>query len=109
MTEELQRMKYLKVEDNKASFLQEAEDKTTSWVLIDQISKDDLFYLLNKAVVDDFEMDDFTEDTLSNKAHYIIYKNLHEKFSGLLLNRDRFKDESENLYKVALEKYSAKA
>lgn len=99
-------MKYLKIEDNKGFFLKKNEDETRDWVLIDQIGKDDLFYLLNKAISEKFEIDDFTEETLSNKAHYIIYKNLHEKFSDLLLNKTRFKDESENLYKTALEKYT---
>lgn len=108
ITEEPRLMKYLKVEDNKAHFLKEAENGVTSWVQIDQITKEDLFYLLNKVVSDEFEMDEFKEEALSNKAHQIIYKNLHDKFSGLLLNKNRFKDESENLYKVALDKYTAK-
>ena len=51
-------------------------------------------------------MDEFNEDVLSNKAHLIIYKNIYEKFSDLLTNKTRFKDESESLYKVAIEKYS---
>jgi hypothetical protein len=99
-------MKYLKIEDNKGFFAKEKELSETEWIQIDLITKDDLHYLLSKAVSEDFEMDEFKEDILSNKAHQIIYKNLYEKFSDLLLNKTRFKDESEALYKVALEKYS---
>lgn len=108
MTEEQRLMKYLKIENNKGHFLKKNEDETISWAEIDQITKDDLFYLLNKAVADEFEIEVFKEEILSNKAHQIIYKNLSEKFSDLLLNKSRFKDESESLYKAAFEKYTAK-
>lgn len=101
-------MNYLKVSDNKGYFLK-MNDDITDWVLIDKIGKDDLFYLLNQAVSEDFEMDEYSEETLSNKSHYIIYKNLHEKFKDLLQNKTRFKDESESLYKGALEKYKVTA
>ncbi|HYG37829.1 MAG TPA: hypothetical protein VD908_04385 [Cytophagales bacterium] len=99
-------MKYLKIEDNKAFFWKENAEEISPWLSIDQITKEDLFSLLNKAVSEQFEMDEFKEENLSNKAHQIIYKNLYEKFKDLLGNKTRFKDESENLYKVALEKYS---
>ncbi|WP_316824441.1 hypothetical protein [Pedobacter miscanthi] len=107
MIGEQQAMKYLKIEDNKGFFIKENEQGTTDWIQIDLITKDDLFFLLSKAVSEDFEIEEFKEDILSNKAHQIIYKNLHEKFSDLLLNKTRFKDESESLYKGALEKYKS--
>lgn len=100
-------MKYLKIEDNKGFFVKESELSEIEWIQIDLITKEDLHYLLSKAVTEDFGMDVFKEDILSNKAHQIIYKNLYEKFSDLLLNKTRFKDESENLYKVAFEKYKS--
>lgn len=105
-TEELKHMKYLKIEDNRGFFLRIEEDESETWAEIDQVGKDDLLYLLSKAVSADFEMDEFTEEALSNKAHQIIYRNLFEKFTDLLTNKTRFRDESENLYKVALEKYT---
>ena len=106
MIEELKHMKYLKIEDNRGFFLRIVDNEVEIWTDIDQISKEDLFFLLNKAISQDFEMDEFNEDILSNKAHQIIYKNLYEKFSDLLTNKTRFKDESESLYKAAIEKYS---
>jgi len=97
-------MKYLKIDNNKGFFLK-GEADLAIWTEIDQIGKDDLLHLLNKAISEEFEMDSYNEELLANKAHQIIYKNFHEKFADLLNNKTRFKDESENLYKVALEKY----
>lgn len=98
-------MKYLKIEENKGFFLKEDAAVGPVWIELDQIGKDDLLSLLNKAIIDEFEMDLYNEELLANKAHQIIYKNFHEKFTDLLANRSRFKDESENLYKAAIEKY----
>jgi len=109
MIEGTKRMKYLKVEENKAYFCRLNAENAAEWVQIDLIGKDDLQALLNNAIADEFEMDPYSEETLSNKAHYIIYKNLHEKFTALLANKSRFKDESDSLYKTALEKYSIPA
>jgi hypothetical protein len=100
-------MKYLKIENNKAYFLscEEGEQENT-WIEIDKISKDDLLYLLDKAISSEFEMDEYKEEDLSHKAHQIVFKNISEKFSELLENKTRFKDESESLYKNAFTKYS---
>lgn len=107
MRGEIKLMKYLKIEDNRGFFLRiSTDDGADTWSEIDQIGKDDLLALLNKAISEEFEMDEFNEDILSNKAHQLIYKNLYEKFSDLLTNKTRFKDESESLYKAAIEKYS---
>lgn len=99
-------MIHLKIENNKGYFLRKKEEESTEWVQIDQIGRDDLTQLLNSAIAHDFKMDEFQEDKLSNKAHQIIYKSLYEKFKDLLANKTRFRDESESLYKDALEKYS---
>ena len=97
-------MKYLKIEDNKACF---RKDKTQpeNWNEIDKIEKEDLMKLLDFATEDDFEMDVYNEDILANKAHQIIYKSIYEKLNNFLTNKDRFKDQTENVYKEALEKY----
>ncbi len=96
-------MKYLKIEQYKGYFFTE----TSNYEEIDKIGKTELFYLLNKATEDDnFEMDKFQDDNIGNKAQQIIYKNLFDKFTHLVQNKTRFKDESEQLYKDALEKYS---
>ncbi len=98
-------MKYLKIEDNKGFFLRPKEG-STEWIEIDKINKDDLLYLLSNAISSDFEMDTYSEDNMANKAHQIIYRNIYEKFSNIESMRSKFKDESENLYKDAVEKYN---
>lgn len=102
MKEELNHMKYLKIENNKVSYF----NNNSEWNEIDKISKEDLMNLLNRAIEDDFEMDECKEENIANKAHQIIYKNIYEKFKNLLDNKTRFKDESQSLYKDALDKYS---
>lgn len=96
-------MKYLKIENNKAYY--QIDAKTENWVELDKINKDDLMVLLNKAIESEFKMDEYREDLIGNKAHQIIYKNIHEKFKSLVSQKTRFKDESDALYKSAIEKY----
>ncbi|MGO9138149.1 MAG: hypothetical protein ACLQBC_10845 [Syntrophales bacterium] len=95
-------MKFLKIEDNKGYFSLDG----TTWNPIDEINKEHLLKLLDLSLSDDFEMDDFEKEKVGNQAHQIIYKNIFEKFSDVSKNRSRFKDESEVLYKAAIEKYS---
>ena len=97
-------MKHLKIENNKG-FYQLDNDE---WKELDQLNKDDLMVLVDKAITADadFTMDEFDVEKVSNKAHEIIYRNLYQKLSELLENRSRFKDESEQIYKLAYEKYS---
>jgi len=99
-------MKYLKVEDNKAYFLKVVDQSSQAWVEIDKITKDDLMNLLNLAIESDFEMEEYKEENLANKAHQIIYKNIHEKFLDIISCKTRFKDESESMFKEAIDKYS---
>jgi hypothetical protein len=97
-------MKFLKIENNKVFFIKD-KSQPDNWAEIDQMEKNDLMKLLDFATEEDFEMDDFDENLIQHKAHQIIYKNLFEKFSTFLLNKNRFKDESEAIFKEALEKY----
>lgn len=95
-------MRYLRIEDNRAYFV----NSSGATRPIDEIGKDDLLFLIDRLVEGDFDMDEFVEEHLQNQAHSIIYKNIYERLTELLDNRDRFKDESRELYKEALEKYS---
>lgn len=95
-------MKILKIDNGKGLFYKESDQ----WVEIDQIGKDELLTLLDKAISVEFEMDEYNVDLLQNKAHQIIYKHLYQKFNELNENKSRFKDESEQLYKSAIEKYT---
>ena len=75
------------------------------WTEIDKISKEDLMFLLNKAVSEEFEMDEYLEENIGHKAHQIVYKSIHEKFSELVENKNVFKDECDSMFKSAIKKY----
>ena len=77
-------MKYLRIENDKGYFLKEFEKSSGEWTPVDQITKENLLALLNKAISTDFDMDEFKEENLANKTHQIIYKNIFEKFTDLL-------------------------
>ncbi|MFK8269530.1 hypothetical protein [Capnocytophaga stomatis] len=99
-------MKYLKIENNKGHFIKD-KNLPEIWTEIDLIEKDDLLKLLDYATEEnDFSYDEYDNDKLSNKAHNIIYKHIVEKFESFLQNKNRFKDEVDNLYREAIEKYS---
>lgn len=104
MNETKRVMKYLKIEDNKAFFIKD-KAQPENWTEIDKIEKDDLLNLLDYATEADFEMDNYDEAILGHKAHQIIYKSLYEKLNIFLGNKDRFKDQTESIYKEELEKY----
>lgn len=104
MNEKIRRMKYLKIDKDKAFYLKD-KNQPDNWEEIDKIGKEDLLKLLDYATNEEFELDSYEETLLANKAHQIIYKHLFEKFASFLSNKDRFKDEANNLYKEAIEKY----
>jgi len=95
-------MKYLKIENNQGFFSLDG----TEWQSIDKIGKNDLLVLLDVCLSKDFKMDEFQKGKIGNQAHQIIYKNIHDKFIGLVENKSRFKDESKSIYRMAYEKYS---
>jgi len=99
-------MRYLKIENNQVLYLNSDEE----WETIDKIDKNILLYLLNKIIEEDeFEMDEYKEALIGNKAHQIIYKNIYEKFNNLINDKTRFQDESRELYRDAFEKYQVES
>lgn len=96
-------MKCLKIENGKGFFL----DRDNNYQEIDKMGKDDILYLLDVATDEgvEFEIDDMDNNEISNPAHKIIYQNLRDKFNEFLSNKTQFLDESEALYKDALQKY----
>ena len=96
-------MKCLKIEDNKGWYCVVDE----VWKPIDQINKTDLMKLINRTIEDDnFSMDEFDESKIANQAHSIIYNSIYSKLTDLAKNRNSFRDESEEMYKEAIKKYS---
>ncbi len=95
-------MKYLKIEDDKGFYWDGNE-----YLEIDKIDKDGLLVLLNAAETDEFELDAYDEALLGNKAHQVIYENIHSKFRQFLGDKNQFKTEVDSLYHDAIGKYSA--
>ena len=96
-------MKVLKIENNQGYFLKEEDGYET----IDKIDKAILLRLVNLALEDGFEIDEYDEGELKNQAHQIIYKSISEKLNDLHQKRSQFRDESERLYLDEYEKYKA--
>ncbi len=96
-------MKVLKIESHQGYFLTEGDDYET----IDKLDKAILLRLVNLALEDDFEIDEYDEVELRNQSHQIIYKSISEKLNDLHQKRKQFRDESERLYLDEYEKYKA--
>lgn len=94
-------MKYLKIENNKGFYFDGNEYQE-----IDKIDKNGLLALLNVAEAGNFELDAYDESLLGNKAHQVIYENVYTKFEQFITDKDQFKTEVDNLYNVAIGKYS---
>jgi len=97
-------MTYLKIDDNKGYY--RTEGTSEEWVELDQISKDDLLKLIEKATTEEFVMDEYKDELLQNPAQNIIYKNIYGKFTELLSNKTRFQDSVNLMYKSAIDKYT---
>ena len=97
-------MTYLKIDNNKGYF--RIDGTNEEWAELDQISKDDLLKLIDKATTKEFQMDEYKDELLQNPAHNIIYRNIYGKFNELLSNKTRFQDSVNAMYKTAIDKYS---
>jgi len=96
-------MKALKIENNQGHFLTEKNDYQT----VDKIDKTALLSLVDLALQDSFEIDEYDENGLKNQAHQIIYKSISEKLKELNQKRNQFRDESERLFLTEYEKYKS--
>lgn len=97
-------MTYLKINNNKGYF--RIDETKEEWTELDQIRKDDLLKLIDKATTQEFQMDEYKDELLQNPAHNIIYRNIYGKFNELLNNKTRFQDSVNAMYKTAIDKYT---
>ncbi len=93
-------MKLLKIENNKGHFL--VKD---NYEPIDKITKEGLLNLVELTLKDEVDFDEYSEETIKDHAHQIIYKNIHDKLKDLKSRRQEFVDESQRLYLEDYEKY----
>ena len=94
----------LKIENKIGYFRKNSDDE---WETIDKIDKDGLMMLLNIYMNsgDGIYMDSYENHLIANPAQNIIYKNIFDKFSDLVKNKDTFKDASDSLYWAEIQKY----
>ena len=95
-------MKILRIRNSKGEFSLDGNNYSA----VDIINKDDLLKMIDLFVNYECEMDEYSEESIQNKAHQIIYQNIYRKFNELGKNKAQFKEMSENLYKDAIDKYS---
>ena len=94
-------MKHLKIENHKAYFM-----RGKDWILVTEMTKDDLLNLAHAAIEeDDFETDAYDETLLPNPAHQIIYQHISTQLIELYNRRAAFQEEVKNIYKDAYNKY----
>ena len=94
-------MKHLKIEDHKAYFT-----RGESWMVVTDMTKDDLLNLAHAAIEeDDFETDAYDEAQLPNPAHRIIYQQINNQLKDLHDRRAAFQEEVRNIYKDAYDQY----
>ena len=96
-------MKYLEIKDGKGFF----KNNSSEWQPIDSISNEDILYLLDELIDTNvqFDMDSPHEQSINHEAHKIIYTNIYSKLREIVDNKTRFIEESNGIYRDALEKY----
>lgn len=94
-------MKHLKIEDQTGYFT-----RGESWIVVNEMTKEDLLNLAHAAVEEaDFEMDAFEDAKLPNPAQKIIYQKISGQLQELHSRREAFQEEVRNVYKDAYNKY----
>lgn len=96
-------MKVLRVKDNQGFFATEKDD----FKPIDKISKENLLKLIDLALEQDVELDEYNDLKIRNQAHQIIYKSIYEKLLELKNRKNEFKDKSERLFLSEYERYKS--
>lgn len=95
-------MKYLEIKSSKGYF-----KRGNEMVEIDQITAEDLYNLIDHAHKSDFEIQEYVETDLPNKAQQIIYESIYRKLSDFIANKEQFNEQVNNLYTEAIGKYEA--
>ena len=94
-------MRILKIEGSNGHFSTNGEE----FVSIDKLDKENLLKLVELALTQEVEMDDYDPETLKNEAHRIIYRSVHKKLQELVARKDEFFDKSEREFYEIYENY----
>ena len=87
-------MKLLKIKSNQGLF----RNNVGVYVPIDKITKKELLRLVNLALSETVEFDEYHAEKIQNQAHQIIYQSVYDKLMELYERKDEFLDQSERLY-----------
>jgi hypothetical protein len=98
-------MKLLKIESDRGYYL----DAQGEFASIDKITKEDLLRLVDLTLTNEAEFDQYSNETIKNPAHQILYKSICEKLDGLKARKQEFIDESARLYLEEYERYREKS
>lgn len=89
-------MKVLKIDEGKCFFI----SKNGNYLPIVDISKDDIFYILNLIFEnEDVELDESKDVEILNDVEKIIYINLEEQVNKFISEKNNLKIEIENEFK----------
>jgi len=94
-------MRILRISDHKGQFSLDG----VNYRELDLLVKDDIIKLIDRVINGDTEMDVFDEEKIQHPAHKIIYRNLYNKLLALSADKERFKEESNEMYREAIAKY----
>ena len=96
-------MKCLKINDGKGEFSVDGR----TYHPLDEINRDNVMAMLDIALdpTQEFEMDEYDPDLVTNPAHKVIYGNLFDKFTAVNANKEHFTSEIDSLYQEAFNKY----
>lgn len=98
-------MKLLRANSDQGFFLA----KDGKYLVIDQITKEDLLRLVRSVLSDDAEFDAYDEEVIKNQAHQVVYKSIYRNLQSLKKRRQEFIDESERLYLEDYKRYTEEA
>lgn len=94
-------MKLLRIENHLGQFL----TKDGSYHIIDEITKDNLLWIMERVLDSTGELEPYDEEKIKNQAHQVVYKSLYNNLKALEERRQEFIDESERLYLEDYKKY----
>lgn len=94
-------MKYLKIENNTASFWDGGQ-----YIPLDKLTKEYLWQLATSIMdKDDFEMDEYDENAIKNKAHQIIYHHVYDHLKQIMDNKSNIISRCQACYQEDYDKY----
>lgn len=96
-------MKILIIKGSNGHFSTDGED----FISIDKLDKGGLLKLVDLALTNEVEMDEYDPEMLKNEAHRIIYRSVHSKLQELAGRKSEFFDKSEREFYELYEDYKS--